>query len=179
MEKKNIVFVAKSIDGFIAGKNGELDWLNTIPNPEGIDMGYAELIDRVDAIVMGRTTYEMVLSFGGDWHYTKHVFVLSNALKEVPAVLDGKVSIIKGSVEEVLSQIHEKGYNKLYIDGGKVVQDFLMADAIDELVLTTMPILLGDGVSLFGRLPNRMNFTQTKTEVFLDEVVQNTYSRKK
>jgi len=69
--KKNIVFIAKSLDGYIAGKNGEIDWLNSIPNPENDDMGFLSLIDEIDAIVMGRTTFETVYGFGGAWPYSK------------------------------------------------------------------------------------------------------------
>ena len=69
---KNIVFIAKSIDGFIAGKKGELDWLDSVPNPDQNDMGYDQLLSEIDAIVMGRVTYETVLSFGGDWPYTNN-----------------------------------------------------------------------------------------------------------
>ena len=80
MEKKNIVFIGRSLDGFIAGKNGELDWLEMIPNPDNVEMGFASLMEEIDAVVMGRTTFEMVCSFGGDWPYNKHVFVLSNSM---------------------------------------------------------------------------------------------------
>ena len=74
MEKKNIVFIAKSLDGYIAGKNGELDWLHSFPNPDNIDMGFDALIDEVDAIVMGKTTFETVINFGGAWPY-KNLFL--------------------------------------------------------------------------------------------------------
>ncbi len=179
MKYKNIVFIAKSIDGFIAGKNGELDWLHSIPNPEGNDMGYLSLMEEIDAIIMGRTTYEMVLGFDGSWPYIKHVFVLSNALKEIPEALNGKVTILKGAEAEILKAVHELGYYKLYIDGGRVVQDFLKADLIDELRITTMPILLGGGFPLFSELPTSSEFAHIKTEVFLGQAVQSHYAKKK
>jgi dihydrofolate reductase len=178
MKSKNIVFIAKSIDGFIAGKNGELDWLDSIPNPEGNDMGYLSLMEEIDAIVMGRTTYETVLGFDGPWPYNKHVFVLSNALKEVPAVLKGKVTLLKGTEAEILKAVHDLGYLNLYIDGGRVVQGFLKADLIDELRITTMPILLGGGFPLFDELPVSKEFIHVKTEVFLEQVVQSHYIKK-
>ena len=79
MQKKNIVFIGRSLDGFIAGKNGELDWLEMIPNPDNVEMGFVSLMQEIDAVVMGKTTFEVVCSFDGEWPYMKHVFVLSNS----------------------------------------------------------------------------------------------------
>lgn len=173
------MFIARSLDGFIAGKNGELDWLHSISNPDNDDMGYNQLMEEIDAIVMGRTTFETVCGFGGEWVYSKHVFVLSNSLKEVPEKLKGKVSLLKGSPHEVLDEIHEKSYLKLYIDGGSTIQNFLKEDLIDELRITTMPILLGGGFPLFGDLSEPMELEHIETKVFLNQVVQNHYRRKR
>lgn len=178
MKKKNIVFIAKSLDGYIAGKNGELDWLESVPNPENIDMGFVSLMDEIDAVVMGKTTFETVCGFGGEWPYSKHVFVLSNSLKMVPEKLNGKVTLLKGSLSEILNTIHEKGFFMLYIDGGRTVQNFLREDLIDELRITTIPILLGGGFSLFGDLSEPMEFEYLRSKVFLNQIVQDHYIRK-
>ena len=167
------------MDGYIAGKNGELDWLDLIPIPEGTEMGYVPLMDEIDALVMGKTTFEVVLNFGVDWPYKKHVFVLSNSLKTIPEDLKGKVTLIKGTPKEILQQIHSLGYFKLYIDGGKTIQDFLKADLIDELRITTIPILLGGGFPLFGELDRPLEFEHLKSEVHLNQLVQNHYRRKR
>lgn len=177
-KKENIVFIATSIDGYIADKEGDLSYLEMIPNPEQIDMGYGKLMDRVDALVIGRNTYEMVLSFGIDWPYTKPVYVLSNTISEVADNLKGKVELVKGSLQDVLASIHSKGHHNLYIDGGKTIQQFLKEDLIDEMILTTMPILLGGGAPLFADLPKSLEFELKESEVFLGEVVQRTYKRK-
>jgi dihydrofolate reductase len=179
MKNKNIVFVAKSLDGFIAGKNGELDWLDSTPNPENIDMGFISLMEEIDAIVMGRITFDMVCSFEGQWPYNKHIFVLSNSLKEVPEKVKNKASLLKGDVTEILKSIHGEGFHKLYIDGGKTVQHFLAEDLIEELIITTIPILLGDGVPLFSFLPKSLELNHLKTEVFLNQIVQSKYERKR
>lgn len=179
MEKKNIVFTAQSLDGFIAGKNGEIDWLHAIPNPENDDMGYHELMSEIDAIVMGRTTYETVCGFGIPWPYTKPVFVLSNTLKKIPEELDEKVTLTKGRPQEILNGIYEKGYLKLYIDGGRTIQQFLKDDLIDELRITTIPILLGGGFSLFGDLAKPLELEHVTSKVFLNQIVQNCYRRKR
>ncbi|MDW3647154.1 MAG: dihydrofolate reductase family protein [Bacteroidia bacterium] len=179
MKKKNIVFIAKSLDGYIADKQGELDWLHAIPNPDQHDMGYNDLIAEIDAIVMGRTTFDVVCGFGGEWPYSKPVFVLSNSLKEVPEGLKEKVSILAGSPQEILGKIHELGYHKLYIDGGRTVQNFLSEDLIDELRITTIPILLGGGFPLFGDLPKPLAWEHIESKVFLKQIVQNSYKRKR
>lgn len=176
-DEKNIVFIAKSLDGYIAGPNGELDWLHAIPNPHNIDMGYNDLIEDIDAIVMGRTTFETVRGFRGEWPYTKHVFVLSNTIKEIPQKLASRVSLAKGSPQEILRTIHDRGYFKLYIDGGRTIQNFLKEDLVDELRITTIPILLGGGFSLFGELNTPIKFNHIKSKIFLNHIVQNHYRR--
>ncbi len=178
VKKKNIVFIAKSIDGFIAGKNGELDWLHIIPNPKNIDMGFSDLMEEIDAIVMGRSTYETVVGFGVKWPYSKHVFVLSNSLKEIPYSLKDKVSLMNGSPQEIVENLNKKGYLKLYIDGGSIIQQFLKEDMIDELKITSVPILLGGGFSLYGDLDTPLRFDLVESKVFLDQLVQNYYQRR-
>lgn len=179
MSKKNIVFIATSLDGFIADKNGGLDWLQSIPNPDNDDMGFVEFTDGVDALVMGRTTFETVIGFDVPWPYDKPVFVLSNKLKEIPVSHKDKAYLVKGTLTEILEQIHEKGHERLYIDGGTTIRNFLKADLIDEIVLTTIPILLGGGSSLFGELPSELNFELIGTKIFLNQITQNHYKRKK
>lgn len=174
----NYVFIAQSIDGYIADKNGGIEWLESVPNPDQIDMGYKAFMERVDAIVMGRATFETVLGFGIPWPYEKPVFVLSNSLKTVPDTLHGKVELITGSPDEICTALQDRGYENLYIDGGKTIQYFLAEDLIDEMIITTIPVVLGGGVSLFGELPALLEFSRLKTEVYLDEVVQTRYIRK-
>ncbi len=176
---KNIVFIATSIDGFIADKEGGLSYLEMIPNPDQIDMGYSKLMERVDALVMGRNTYEMVLSFGIDWPYTKPVYVLSNTLDSVKQGLENKVEIVNGSLQDILETIHSKGLHSLYIDGGNTIQNFLNEDLINEMILTTIPILLGGGIPLFSNHTKSLEFELVESEVFLDEIVQRTYRRKR
>lgn len=174
---KNIVYIGRSLDGYIADGNGGLDWLNIIPNPAGEDMGYHAHMERVDALIMGRSTYDVVANFGGDWPYEKHVFVLSNSLKKVPTHLNEKVTILSGSIPDILKEVHAQGFQTLYIDGGQTIQSFLKLDLIDEMILTTIPILLGGGFSLFGELEKPLRFDHRSSKVFLDQVVQDHYVR--
>ncbi|TXE11026.1 dihydrofolate reductase family protein [Algoriphagus aquimarinus] len=174
---KNSVFIATSLDGFIAGKNDELDWLSTFPEIDHVDTGFNEFTSRIDALLMGRNTFEVVAGFEGDWFYTKPVFVWSNSLKEIPEKFKDKAFLVKGSITEVLSEIHSRGFHKLYIDGGKTIQSFLKEDLIDEMIITTIPVLLGSGIPMFGDLPKQLVFECIKSTRFLDKVVQNHFVR--
>ncbi|MCT4663947.1 MAG: dihydrofolate reductase family protein [Flavobacteriales bacterium] len=104
MTKTNSVFIATSLDGYIADKNGKIDWLNSVPNPNHDDMGYVEFTNRIDALIMGRTTFETVIGFDVPWPYNKPVFVLSNKLKEIPKSHKDKAFLIHGTLSEVLEQ---------------------------------------------------------------------------
>ena len=179
MKNKNIVFIAKSLDGYIADKNGGLEWLHSIPNPDNIDMGYTDMINRIDAVLLGRITFEVICGFDIDWPYNKPVFVLSTTLKKVPVKLIGKVELINGSIKEIVKTLNEKGFHKLYIDGGTTINSFLEEDLIDEMILTTIPILLGGGIPLFKDFSKPLEFEHIKSEVFLDAIVQDTFCRKK
>lgn len=177
MKTSNSVFIAQSIDGYIADKNGKIDWLNSIPNPDGDDMAYNSFMNRMDAILMGRKTYETVLGFDTEWPYEKAVFVLSTSLKEIPESLKTKVTIVNGSLQKVLDEIHQKGFYRLYIDGGSTIQSFLKQDLIDEMIITTFPIILGGGASLFSNLSDPLNFNLLSSETYLDQITQVHYQR--
>ena len=175
----NKVYIAASLDGFIARTSGDLEWLEEIPNPNGEDFGFARFMESVDALVMGKNTFEKVLSFGGDWPYTKKVFVLSRSLKEIDSRLGGKVELLALELLDALKLVAERGYRNLYIDGGKVIQSFLEKDLIDEMTITRIPILLGQGIPLFVPQPFEKKFVHEKTEVFENGLVKSKYNRVK
>ena len=107
----------------------------------------------------------------------KKVFVLSSVLTEVPDELIGKVEFISGPLKEILSDINSQGFNNLYIDGGRVIQSFLVEDLIDELIVTRIPILLGGGIPLFGALSKPLRFVHRNTEVYDNALVKSHFSR--
>jgi len=174
---KNSVYIATSIDGYIADRNDKIDWLLNIPEPEGTDYGYNDFIENIDALVMGRRSFETVCSFDVAWPYNRHVFVLSTTMQSIPDKAKGKATLIRGSLSEVLEKLHKEGFKNLYIDGGIVIQSFLEADLIDEMIITIIPILLGGGVPLFGALPAHMEFELVESKVINDSLVQNHYRR--
>jgi len=172
----NFVYVATSLDGFIATSDGGLDWLNEIPNPEKSDFGYAKFMSSIDAIVMGRHTFEKVLTFDY-WPYDKPVYVLTKSKVDVPKKLEDKAKTISSNLEELVDQLKKLGYQNLYIDGGITIQGFLEADLIDEMIITRVPVLLGNGIPLFGPLTRRLYFKHLGTEVLNETLTKSHYIR--
>lgn len=175
MEKRNLVYIGQSLDGFIADKDGGIDWLNAVPNPDQDDLGYGQFMSQIDAIIMGRTTFEKVDGFNIPWPYTVPVFVLSSQLTQLPEKYKEKVFLLHGTSQDILAAVHEKGFGRLYIDGGRTVQRFLKDDLIDEIIITTIPIILGEGFPLFAVLANAINLDLKESKVLLNQVVQSTY----
>jgi dihydrofolate reductase len=173
----NIVYIATSTDGFIATKDGGIDWLMEVPNPDNSDYGFAEFIDSIDALVMGRKTYEKVLSFDCEWPYSKKVFVLSNSLKNIDPSVEGKADVIKGALKNVIKKLNDNGYKNLYIDGGATIQSFLKENLIDEMIITSVPATLGEGIPLFKNKDHESKFKLDSTKTYENGMVKNHYKR--
>ena len=172
------VFIATSLDGFIARKNGELDWLDAANAtiPEGEDGGYQAFMETVDVLVMGRNTYEKVLSFG-PWPYGQtSVVVLSSQAIEFPTHLPHTIKHSSATPRELYERLASEGAKHLYIDGGLTIQRFLAAGLIDELIITVIPVLLGEGIPLFGPLEKDISLTCVSTKAFEFGFVQLHYA---
>lgn len=166
------VFVGTSVDGFIARRNDDLDFL---PEGGGEPHGYDEFIASVDAIVMGRKTFEKVLTFAV-WPYgDKRVVVLSSRPVDLSAAAGGVVEQMAGSPAEIVSQLEASGAQHLYIDGGITIQEFLRAGLIQRLVITRVPVLIGDGIPLFGSLPDDVRLRHVATRQYQSGLVQSEY----
>ncbi len=148
------VFIATSVDGFIARDDGGIDWLLRLHArvPEGEDCGYAAFIAGVQAIVMGRRSFEQALAFD-PWPYALPVVVMARRGVAVPDALQGRVSVSADAPQGLLERLGAEGVARVYLDGGQLVQAFLREGLVDELTVTTVPVLLGRGRSLFGELP--------------------------
>jgi dihydrofolate reductase len=175
---KTYVYIAVSLDGYIAKKDGNLDWLNEIPNPDGNDFGFNDFLINIDAIVMGKNTYEKVLSFK-EWPYSKPVFVLSHTIRHVSDILKDRADIISGNPKDILNKLGNLNHQSIYIDGGLTIQSFLKEDLIDALIISRIPVLLGDGIPLFGSLQNELKFEHIETIVYNDSLVKSHYTRKR
>lgn len=174
---KTSVYVGTSLDGFIARKDGEIDWLVQFENDDAIH-AFEAFMGRIDAIVMGKGTFEKVLTFP-TWPYGKKVFVLSTSLKQVPDSLSEKVTVISMNPGELLSYLSSKGFSNIYVDGGKVIQGFLKEDLIDELIISKIPILIGNGIPLFDYLDSDLQFEHILTESSVNGLVRSYYERKR
>jgi len=172
----NYVYIATSLDGYIAEKDGGIDFLDKIPNPDKSDMGWNKFISKIDAIVMGKNSFQKVQSFGF-WPYDRPVYVLSRSLRHVPEDYQDKVTLLSGCPNEIVTDLSSKGHQHLYIDGGIVVQSFLKEDLVDYLIVTKIPVILGNGIPLFGNQENQLWFELEKTETHLQQLVTCHYKR--
>ncbi|HVE42808.1 MAG TPA: dihydrofolate reductase family protein [Planctomycetota bacterium] len=170
------VFCAVSLDGFIARKDGALDWLkpaeSTLPPA---DTGYDAFMTSVDSVVMGRNTFDVVLGMGDSWFYPRPVFVLTTRPLPLPERLKDKVEFGRHSPAEIVDLMERRGAKRLYVDGGKTIQDFLKAGLINDLVITQIPVLIGEGIPLFGPLGKDVRLTIESSRVLGGGAVQTTY----
>ena len=166
------VFVGTSVDGFIARLNGDLDFL---PPGGGEPHGYAEFIASVDAIVIGRKTFETVLAFP-EWPYgVKRVVVLSSAPLDLSGVRGGIVEHMSGPPAEIVARLAADGARHLYVDGGITIQRFLRSGLVDRLIVTRVPVLIGEGIPLFGALPRDINLRHVETRHYASGLVKTEY----
>ncbi len=177
MTTKNCVFIATSVDGFIARKDGAIDWLNAANETvtPGEDCGYSAFIADIDVLVMGRNSYEVVLSFGA-WPYGDlPVIVLSRSPIVFPDHVPNTVTHSSEAPATLCQRLATEGAHRLYIDGGVTIQRFLNAGLIDEITVTQIPILLGEGLPLFGELPTDVHLEHQTTLSYPFGFVQTKY----
>jgi dihydrofolate reductase len=164
------VFVGTSLDGFLARPNGELDFLDAGGSEPH---GYEEFMASVDAIVIGRNTFDVVLGFSS-WPYRKPVFVLSTrTLPPVPA--GAQVEQLSGEPRDIVRRLEARGLGHIYVDGGITVQRFLEAGLIQRLIITRVPVLIGTGIPLFGPLGRDVTVRHVATRDFRGGLVQSEY----
>jgi len=166
------VFVGTSVDGFIARRNGDFDFL---PADGGEPHGYDEFMATVDALVIGRNTFEKVLTLP-TWPYGKtRVVVLSGRPIDLTAAAEGVVEQMSGTPAEIVAQLRASGTRHLYIDGGITIQRFLRAGLVDRITITRVPVLVGDGIPLFGTLPRDLRLQHVATQQYLSGLVKSEY----
>jgi len=170
------VFCGMSVDGFIARKDGTFEFLD-----EGgaEPHGYDEFIKTIDTHVIGRNTYEVVLGFG-EWAYgNKRVVVLSSKPLDFSAVREGKVEQMSGEPQEIIARLASSGAKHLYVDGGDTVQRFLRAGCVDRITVSRVPVLIGEGIPLFGSLPSDVKLRHIATTSYKTGLVKSEYSIEK
>jgi len=166
------VFIGTSVDGFIARRNGALDFL---PPGGGEPHGYEEFMASVDALVIGRNTFETVLAFP-TWPYgDKRVVVLSSRPVDLSVVRGGVVEHLSGPPADIVSKLAATGAHHLYVDGGITIQRFLRAGLVQRLVITRVPVLIGEGIPLFDKLPRDIRLRHVATRHYASGLVQTEY----
>src|SRR5215813_8357833 len=166
------VFIGTSLDGFIARTNGEFDFL---PEGGGEPHGYDEFFASIDTLVVGRKTFETVLAFP-EWPYgKKRVVVLSSRQIDFSAVRGAVLEQMAGSPAEIVSKLADSGARHLYIDGGITIQRFLRAGLIRRLIITRVPVLIGEGIPLFGSLLQDIKLRHVTTQQYASGLVKSEY----
>jgi dihydrofolate reductase len=173
------VFIATSLDGFIARPDGSLDWLpgSSEGTGEVEEHGWTAFWESVDCLVLGRKTFEKVLELApGAWPYEgTRVVVLSHTQTAVPEELAGKVELFAGDPQVLVKKLAADGHERLYVDGGATIQSFLRQGLITDMTITTIPVLIGEGVPLFGPLEKDMPLKHVKTDSYSSGFVQSVY----
>jgi dihydrofolate reductase len=166
------VFCGVSVDGFLARPNHALDFLGT---GEQEPHGFEEFYESVDVVVIGRKTFEVVLTFGKWFYREKPVVVLSSRPLDLSSVKGAVVEQMSGEPAEIVTQLNARGFQHAYIDGGITIQRFLGAGLIDRLVITRVPILIGAGIPLFGPVPRDISLRHAATRCYNGGLVQSEY----
>ncbi len=169
------VFIATSLDGFIARPDGSLDWLNDAA-AGGDDYGFAAFMDSVDALVMGRNTFEFVLTTGA-WAYGETpVIVLTHRELVLPAGLPGRVETRNASPEALAKELSARDITSVYVDGGSTIQSFIRAGLVNRIIITRIPILIGSGIPLFGALDTDLQLELVRVDSYPNSWTQVEYA---
>ena len=170
-------YLGMSLDGFIAGPNGELDWLEQVDVIDGEDFGYVAFMGSVDALIMGRRTYEIVANMPIPWPYTLPVVVMSSSVTAIPGEI-APLEVFAGTPAEMVQEARNRGWSKLYIDGGLLVSSFVNERLLDELIVSVLPVALGSGTALFAGLDGHHWLKHEETTTFSNGMVQLRYTKK-
>lgn len=179
------VYIATSLDGFIAKNDGSVDWLHAAGNSNAdmgdqADMGFAKFMASVDCLIMGRKCMEMISSMEltpEQWPYgDTRIIVLSNTIKQAPDNVKQHVEMYSGDLNALISKLESEGHHHAYVDGGNTIQAFLNQQLINEITITRAPLLLGEGIPLFGKTANAIKLEQAQATAFANDFIQVKYS---
>jgi len=178
------VFIATSVDGYIAAEDGTVDWLYAAGDQQAdlgddVGMGFQQYIASVDCMIMGRGCMEILAGMRltpEAWPYGNlRVIVLSRSINEPPAALPGPVEIYSGNIPTLIKSLESDGFKHAYVDGGATITSFLSLGLINEMTITKAPIILGKGIPLFGQLSQAINLEKTTAKVFTNGFIQETF----
>lgn len=176
------VFIATSLDGFIARGDGTLDWLTGRPAAEETgehdpdqDFGYGAFLATVQALFMGRGTFDVVQAFDGAWPYPLPVYVWTSDAAGIQPKPGADVRPVSGSLDDALVRLRTDGIGRVYVDGGATIRTWLRAGLVDRMTISTVPVLIGEGIPLFGGTGPDIALELERSEVFAGGMVQRTY----
>lgn len=162
------VFIAMSLDGYIAGPDNELDWLTRINNPDE-DYGYDAFLNTIDVILMGNNTYTVVSKFS-EWPYKKPVIVFSS--KNTPS---SNVTHFNGNLNDLDTFMENANYKRIYVDGGITISRMLEAKKISSVIITIIPVILGNGIRLFSNFDKDIKLQLLESKTFSSGLMQVKY----
>jgi dihydrofolate reductase len=172
------LYIATSLDGYIARADGSVDWLDSFPHPEGEDYGYAEFYAGIGTVVMGRVTYEQVLGFDVDWPYSDRKTLVATSRKVYELQTENTrllTEISRPNIEKIKTESRQDAW---LIGGGEVIKAFHNIDAIDEILLTMFPVVLGEGIPLFPSGSRETRLDLQRCKAFDSGIVNLTYRKK-
>jgi dihydrofolate reductase len=176
------VFIATSVDGYIARPDGDLEWLTGRPAEEETgehdpdeDFGYGAFLGTVDAIFMGRGTFDVVQGFGGDWPYPKPVYVWTSHPDDIEPKPGADVRPVSGELAAVVERLRADGIERVYVDGGATIRTWLEAGLVDRMTISVVPVLIGEGIPLFGGTGPDITLDLESSVTFDGGMVQRTY----
>lgn len=177
-------YIATSVDGFIATTEGSVDWLHSAGNgkalsAENADMGFGAYLSSVDCMIMGRKCMQTISAMNltpEHWPYGDlRIIVLSNTLKVAPENMLGKIELFSGDLTSLVETLLHEGHKHAYIDGGTTIQSFIKLQLLNEITITKAPVLLGEGIPLFGKVDQPIKLAQAESTSFANDFVQLKY----
>jgi len=178
------VYIATSADGFIATPDGAVDWLHTTGNLDADmgseDMGWQYFIESVDCMVMGRKCMDVIGCMNltpEQWPYGDMlIVVLSRTVRTAPASFHSETEIYSGDIQSLIKDLSSRGFKHVYVDGGATITSFLELGLINQMTITQAPVLLGEGIPLFGKLERHVKLENPEVMAFPNDMIQVKYT---
>lgn len=172
-----VLYIATSLDGFIARPNGNLDWLTSFPQPETGDYGYDDLLKSIGTIIMGRKTYDEILAFGIEWPYAKYNTYIVTKNKHYNPTTPNTFVLNENLSASIHEQKRKSNKDIWLVGGGRLVTAFINENILDKMIISKVPILLGEGIPLFANKPKETKWTLVNTQTFNTGLVNLTYEK--
>ena len=174
---KTVLYIASSLDGFIARPDGNLDWLTSVPAPSSGDYGYSGFLKSIGTIVMGRKTYEEIIGFGIDWPYPGFDTYIASRNKDLK-VQSPDTYILNKEIKDSISEIKKKTVKDIWlVGGGQLITEFINEGLLDKMIITIIPKIIGEGIPLFADKPNETIWKLIEVKSFDTGVVNLSYEK--